>query len=128
MKKNNIIIAILILCSAISGQQVALLKNQLIKKHTYSSKISPLLAMQLDLKLSHIAAPQKYSLRNFISRDMKISTPELQKVYLYFKDFDPISIVLPDGEQYKNLDTLNQIREEVKELCLRFPLYANRLV
>lgn len=25
------------------------------------------------------------------------------------KDFDPISIILSDGEQYKNLDTLNQI-------------------
>lgn len=31
------------------------------------------------------------------------------------KDFDPISVVLPDGEQYKNLETLNQIYSALLE-------------
>jgi 3-dehydroquinate synthase len=31
------------------------------------------------------------------------------------KDFDPLSIILPDGEQYKNLDTLNQIYSALLE-------------
>lgn len=31
------------------------------------------------------------------------------------KDFDPISIILPDGEQYKNLETLNQIYSTLLE-------------
>jgi glycine hydroxymethyltransferase len=48
-----------------------------------------------------------------------LKEPEMKQVA------DWIQRALADTE---DLDTLDQIRKEVKELCLRFPLYANRLV
>jgi hypothetical protein len=69
------------------GQKTAFINKHGVSGRIYSKKVSPLLAAQLDIKLSQLVDPLSFSVDKFVNPSIRSNNPDRQRIYLFFKEY-----------------------------------------